>query len=194
VASVQALAEVRTLGALGAVGLEGQRLAARGHELAPAAHDLLALATAKLAFAYHFARPQLDARTMPDADKYTLTRLVEHWGSDLRADSTRRRCSAAITLMRLRHADALDALLTAFDGDDARDVMCETEIVKLGLGRGEALGASILLRRRLLDAIGVLSANNQRVANWADGHLAKSGSLEPEVEAVLTDLRRRIFE
>jgi hypothetical protein len=192
-ATVQALIEIRTLGSLSAVGLEARRLEGRGSPAPEAAFDLLALGTAKLAHAYHFARPDLDVRSMPPAEIETLSQLVGSWTAVLHHPNPRRRCGAAVVLMRLRHGEALKPLLKAFDDPTARDVRCETEVVDLGLGRGEALGAGILLRRRLLDAIGALSGGNQDVAAWLDGHL-KAKDVEAEVEAVLVDLRARLFE
>ncbi len=192
-ATVQALIEIRTLGSLTAIGQEARRLEARGVTVPEAAFDLLALGTAKLAHAYHFARPLLDPRSIPPAELATLSQLVVSWTAELKHTNPRRRCAAAIVLMRLRHGEALMPLLAAFDHPTAHDLRCETEIVDLGLGRGEALGAGILLRRRLLDAIGALSGGNKDVAAWLDRHL-KAKDVEAEVEAVLVDLRGRLFE
>lgn len=189
VAAVQSLMELRTSRALFAVGVE----IGRHPELPDGAVALLALAVSKLFSAYHFARPELDERTMPEVERDALSRVVESWIGALSSASLPRRCAAAVALQRTRHGAALEPLMTAFDKAE-RGVMCETEVIELGLGRGEALGANLLLRHRLLDAIAVLAADNARVKAWVADRAAAAarGEIEPELEPTLIDFLARL--
>lgn len=189
VAAVQSLMELRTSRALFAVGVEIGR-----HEpIDDGAVALLALAVSKLFSAYHFARPELDERTMPEVEREGLSRVVESWLAALASPSLAKRCAAAVALQRTRHGAALEPLLVAFDKAE-RGVMCKTEVVELGLSRGEALGANLLLRHRLLDAIAVLSADNPRVKAWVGEKAAAAarGEIERELEPTLLDFLARL--
>lgn len=189
VAAVQSLMELRTSRALFAVGVE----IARRDELADGAVALLALAVSKLVSAYHFARPDLDERTMPEAEREALSQVVESWLDALAAPSLPKRCAAAVVLQRTRHGAALEPLIAAFDGAE-RGAMCATEVVELGLGRGEALGANLLLRHRILDAIAVLAADDPRVKAWVAEKVAAAarGEIERELEPTLVDFLARL--
>lgn len=187
VAAVQGAMELRSNAALFAVGTEVARHRADENTVA-----LLALATSKLASAYHLAHPTLDERTMPEAEREGITRVVAAWVGVL-TGTLAQRCAAAVALQRVRHGVALEPLIAAFDQAEA-EAKCATEVVDLGLRRGEALGANILLRRRLLDAIAVLSEGSPRARSWVEDRLAaaRKGELERELEPILDDFLRRL--
>lgn len=189
VAAAQSLMELRTSRALFAVGAE----IGRQPELSDGAVALLALAVSKLFSAYHFARPELDERTMPETEREGLSKVVESWLAALASSSLPKRCAAAVALQRMRHGAALEPLIAAFDKAE-RGAMCKTEVVELGLGRGEALGANLLLRHRLLDAIAVLSADNARVKSWVTERAAAAArdEIERELEPTLLDFLARL--
>ena len=186
VAAVQGAMELRSSAALFAIGAEVAR------HRADDTVALLALATSKLVSAYHLARPTIDERTMPEAEREGIKKVVTAW-IDVLTGSLAQRCAAAIALQRVRHGAALEPLIAAFDRAEA-EAKCATEVVDLGLRRGEALGANILLRRRLLDAIAVLSEGSPRAHAWVEDRLAaaRKGELERELEPILDDFLRRL--
>lgn len=192
VAAIQALAELRTLSALSAMGDALGRIARLPVPPPPELHALLALATSKLAYAYHFERPDLDESSMREAEREALARVAGAWSEELSRHPPSRGCAAAIALMRLRHGAALAPLMARFDEPSAGGITCEIELVELGLGRKEALGARLVLRRRLLDAIAVLSAGNAEVRDWLGRHLTHTGGLEDDVRLVMDDFHRRL--
>ncbi len=186
-AAVIALGRMRTFAAFEAV-----LPLAMWRELDDDAWFAVAFATQALAREYHRNRPELDESRIPDREQEALARAVETWSPLLSDGAESRRCIATMVALYLRDARMRDPIIAAFDAPSGADMLCASVPVDVGLGRREYVAEQGFFRRRLIDALALISLGDPDVKAFIDRRLERGGDLEPTVKALLEDLRRHL--